>query len=69
MASITSNTLSEHDALSLILDCKKSGRSLDHYLHITNLNKNNIIDLPAAQQKALASYATTSTIEVLVIKK
>ena len=69
MASITSNILSEHNALRLILECKKNSRSLDQYLHITNLNKNNIIDLPAAQQKALASYATTSTIEVLVIKK
>jgi hypothetical protein len=69
MASITSNTLSEHDALRLILDCKKSGRSLDHYLHITNLNKNNITDLPAAQQKALTTYAKTNTIDVILINK
>ena len=69
MASITSNTLSEHDALRLILYCKKSARSLDHYLHITNLNKNNITDLPAAQQKALTTYAKTNTIDVILINK
>jgi hypothetical protein len=69
MASITSNTLTEHDALRLVLDCKKGGTTLNRYLHITNLNKNNLIDLPVAQQRDLVTYAKQGTIDVIVISK
>ena len=69
MPSISTNTLSEHDVLRLILDCKKSGKSLDKYLHISNLKKNNIIDLPQNAQRSLDTYASTGTLEVIVISR
>ncbi len=70
MASITSSTLNEHDALLHVLQCKSHGRSQDKFLRISNMNNKNIIDLPPAVQKSLASYVSSrGDLEILVISK
>ena len=70
MASITSSTINEHEALLHVLQCKSGGRSQDKYLRISNMNKKNIIDLPATVQKALDSYAQSrGQIEIIVISQ
>ena len=68
MASITSQQLNERDVLLHVLQCKSNGRSQDRILRISNVNKNNIVDLPATVQKTLDSYASSrDDIEITVL--
>ena len=68
MASITSQQLNERDVLLHVLQCKSSGRSQDRFLRISNVNKNNIVNLPATVQKTLDAYASSrGDIETIVL--
>ena len=67
MASISVTKLDEHDALQMILDCKRRGSSGDKFLRITNLNKNNFIDIPAREKRDFDNWISTKKIEVLLI--
>jgi len=68
MASITSQQLNARDVLLHVLQCKSNGRSQDRILRISNVNKNNIVDLPATVQKTLDSYASSrGDIEIIVL--
>jgi hypothetical protein len=68
MASITSQQLNERDVLLHVLQCKSNGRSQERFLRISNVNKNNIVDLPATVQKTLDSYASSrGDIEITVL--
>ena len=69
MASISSNQINERDALLYLLQCKSRGRSQDKFFHISNMNKNNIIDLPASVQRSFDQYVSTGSYEVIVISK
>ena len=70
MASISSKAINEHEALLHVLQCKSSGRSQDRFLRISNVNKNNIVDLPATVQKSLHSYASSrGDIEIIVLSR
>ena len=70
MASISSKTINEREALLHLLGCKSPGRSQDKFLLISNMNNKNIIDLPKPVQQTLDKYLSSSgNLEILVISR
>lgn len=65
------STLTEHDALRLILDCKAIGRNLDSFLLLSELDKKELVPmLPATFQKSISSYVGSSNkVDILIRKR
>jgi len=65
------STLTEHDALWLILDCRAIGRNLDSFLLISELDKKELVPmLPTAFQRSISSYLGSSNkVDILIRKR
>ena len=64
------STLTEHDALRLILDCRAIGRNLDSFLLLSELDKKELVPMfPTAFQKSITSYLGSSNKVDLLIRK
>ena len=65
------STLTEHDALRLILDCRAIGRNLDSFLLISELDKKELVELmPVGFQRPVTSYLGSSNkVDVLIRKR
>ena len=65
------STLTEHDALRLILDCRAIGRNLDSFLLILELDKKELVPmLPTAFQRSISSYLGSSNkVDILIRKR
>ena len=64
------STLTEHDALRLILDCKSVGRNLDSFLLVSELDKKELVELmPVGFQRSVTSYLSSSNKVDLLIRK
>ena len=65
------STLTEHDALRLVLDCRAVGRNLDSFLLVSELDKKELVPmLPAAFQRSITSYVgSSSKVDILIRKR
>ena len=65
------STLTKHDALRLILDCRAIGRNLDSFLLISELDKKELVPmLPTAFQRSISSYLGSSNkVDILIRKR
>ncbi len=64
------STLTEHDTLRLILDCKSQGRNQDSFLLVKDMTKKEHLQLfPSDLQKSLSTYLSSSQKFDVLIRK